>query len=139
MPKSDGYKNLKPVKSKEEARSKGQKGGIASGIKRREKKTAKEILIAALNEEKKTKEGKKVTLKEVMMQKVLQKAVQEGDLNAVKYIIDLIGESASQKIEVTGKDGAEIKLMNTNLSKRDAKKLVKEMGKEFGWDVNDNE
>lgn len=139
MPKSDGYKNLKPVKSKEEARIRGSKGGIASGKKRRERKTAAEILIIALDEVKKTKEGKNITVKEIMMQKVLQKAVLDGDINAVKYIVDLIGESASQKIEVTGKDGAEIKLMNTNLSKRDAKKLVKEMGKEFGWDVNENE
>lgn len=139
MPKSDGYKNLKPVKSKEEARIRGSKGGIASGKKRREIKTAKEIMIAALNEEIKSQDGRKATIKEIMMQKLLKKAAQEGDLNSIKYIVELIGESASQKIEVTGKDGAEIKLMNTNLSKRDAKKLVKEMGKEFGWDVNENE
>lgn len=139
MPKSDGYKNLKPVKSKEEARIRGSKGGIASGKKRREIKTAKEIMIAALNEEIKSQDGRKATIKEIMMQKLLKKAAQEGDLNSIKYIVELIGESASQKVEITGKDGAEIKLMNTNLSKRDAKKLVKEMGKEFGWDVNENE
>lgn len=139
MPKSDGYKNLKPVKSKDEARIRGSKGGIASGRKRREIKTAKEIMIAALNEEIKSQDGRKATIKEIMMQKLLKKAAQEGDLNSIKYIVELIGESASQKVEITGKDGAEIKLMNTNLSKRDAKKLVKEMGKEFGWDVNENE
>lgn len=138
MPKSDGYKNIGP-KSSEEARINGRKGGIASGRKRREIKTAKEIMIAALNEEIKSQDGRKATIKELMMQKLLKKAAQEGDLNSIKYIVELIGESASQKIEVTGKDGAEIKLMNTNLSKRDAKKLVKEMGKEFGWDVNENE
>lgn len=139
MPKSDGYKNLKPVKSKDEARIRGSKGGIASGRKRREIKTAKEIMIAALNEEIKSQDGRKATIKEIMMQKLLKKAAQEGDLNSIKYIVELIGESASQKVEITGKDGAEIKLMNTNLSKRDAKKLVKEMGKEYGWDVNENE
>lgn len=138
MPKSDGYKNIGP-KSSEEARINGRKGGIASGKKRREIKTAKEIMIAALNEEIKSQDGRKATIKEIMMQKLLKKAAQEGDLNSIKYIVELIGESASQKVEITGKDGADIKLMNTNLSKRDAKKLVKEMGKEFGWDVNENE
>ena len=139
MPKSDGYKNLKPVKSKEEARIRGSKGGIASGKKRREIKTAREYAVAALSGEVKLKDGKKLTIKDQMIQRLIAKAISEVDLNAIKYIVELIGESASQKIEVTGKDGAEIKLMNTNLSKRDAKKLVKEMGKEFGWDVNENE
>lgn len=138
MPKSDGYKNIGP-KSSEEARINGRKGGIASGKKRREIKTAREYAIAALSGEVKLKDGKKLIIKDQMIQRLIAKAISEVDLNAIKYIVELIGESASQKIEVTGKDGAEIKLMNTNLSKRDAKKLVKEMGKEFGWDVNKNE
>lgn len=38
--------NLKPVRSKEEARAKGRKGGVASGKSRREKKTIQNILTA---------------------------------------------------------------------------------------------
>lgn len=38
--------NLKPVRSKEEARAKGRKGGVASGKARREKKTIQNILTA---------------------------------------------------------------------------------------------
>lgn len=38
--------NLKPVRSEEEARAKGRKGGVASGKARREKKTIQNILAA---------------------------------------------------------------------------------------------
>lgn len=38
--------NLKPVRSKEEARQRGRKGGVASGKARREKKTIQNILTA---------------------------------------------------------------------------------------------
>lgn len=56
----------------------------------------------------------------------------EADLNAIKYIVELIGESPSQKIEVTGKDGKD--LINHEVSKAEAKKLIAEMSEEFGWD-----
>lgn len=38
--------NLKPVRSEEEARAKGRKGGVASGKARRKKKTIQNILTA---------------------------------------------------------------------------------------------
>ena len=44
-------KNLKPVRSKEEAREKGRKGGIASGKARRERKTLKDELLLLLESE----------------------------------------------------------------------------------------
>ena len=43
--------NLKPVRSKEEAREKGRKGGIASGKARRERKTLKDELLLLLESE----------------------------------------------------------------------------------------
>lgn len=43
-------KNLKPVRSKEEARERGKKGGIKSGKVRAERKTLKEELLALLSE-----------------------------------------------------------------------------------------
>lgn len=39
-------KNLKPVKTKEEARTRGRNGGIASGKAKREKKTIQKIVTA---------------------------------------------------------------------------------------------
>ena len=41
-------KNLKPIRSAEEAREKGKIGGVASGKARRERKTLKEELITLL-------------------------------------------------------------------------------------------
>lgn len=129
MPKEEGYKNLKPIQSEDEARTKGHKGGIASGKARREKKTAREYAIAVLEGYVKDKD---ITLKDAMMQKLIQRAISETDLNAIKYILELIGESPAQRIEVTGKDGKDI--IQKDLSREEAKELVKEMGREFGWD-----
>lgn len=124
-------KNLKPIRSEAEAREKGKKGGIASGKARLAKKTAREYAIAALEGVTKDKEGKSITIKDVMIQKLIAKAVSEADLNAIKYIVELIGESPSQKIEVTGKDGKD--LLQKDLSKDEAKALIEEMSAEFGW------
>lgn len=121
--------NLKPARSTEEARERGRKGGIASGKARREKKTAREYAIAVLEGYVKDKD---ITIKDAMMQKLIQRAISETDLNAIKYILELIGESPAQRIEVTGKDGKDI--IQKDLSREEAKELVKEMGKEFGWD-----
>ena len=44
-------KNLKPVRTKSEARERGKKGGEASGRSRREKKTIQNILTTFLNDE----------------------------------------------------------------------------------------
>ena len=127
-------KNLKPfdkTQSREEAKKNGKKGGIASGKARLAKKTAREYAIAALGGVTKDKEGKSITIKDVMIQKLIAKAVSEADLNAIKYIVELIGESPSQKIEVTGKDGKD--LLQKDLSKDEAKALIAEMSAEFGW------
>ena len=123
--------NLKPqnLRTKSEQREIARKGGQASGKARREKKTAREYAIAVLEGYVK---GKDITLKDAMMQKLIQRAISETDLNAIKYILELIGESPAQRIEVTGKDGKDI--IQKDLSREEAKELVKEMGKEFGWD-----
>ena len=125
-------KNLKPPQSTSEARERGKKGGIASGKARLAKKTAREYAIAALEGVVKGKDGTKTTVKDVMIQKLIAKAVSESDLNAIIYIVELIGEAASQKIEVTGKDGKD--LLQKDLSKDEAKALIAEMSAEFGWD-----
>ena len=43
--------NLKPIRSKEEAREKGRKGGIKSGETRRKRKSLKEELLTLLETE----------------------------------------------------------------------------------------
>lgn len=103
-------KNLKPnsERTPNERKELARKAGKASGKARLAKKTAREYAIAALEATTKDNEGKLITLKDVMIQKVIAKAIKEGDLNAVKYIVELIGESPSHKIEVTGKDGKDL-------------------------------
>lgn len=130
-------KNLKPnsERTPTERKELARKAGKASGKARLAKKTAREYAIAALEATTKDNEGKLITLKDVMIQKVIAKAIKEGDLNAVKYIVELIGESPSQKIEVTGKDGKD--LVNQEISRNEAKKLIAEMGIEFGWAKKD--
>lgn len=129
--------NLKPFtneQSHEEAVKNGRKGGVASGKARRDKKTAREYAIAVLEGYVKDKD---ITLKDAMMQKLIQRAISETDLNAIKYILELIGESPAQRIEVTGKDGKD--LNQSNISKSEARELIKEMGKEYGWDTTFND
>ena len=66
MPKEDGHKNLKPIRSEEEARIKGKKGGIARGKARLAKKTAREYAIAALEGVIKDKDGKSTIIKDIV-------------------------------------------------------------------------
>ena len=81
--------NLKPVKTKKEARERGRKGGIASGKAKRARKTLKEELIALL-EHGDTQE--KISL--AMIQEALQ-----GNTKAFEVIRDTIGEKPTDKIE----------------------------------------
>lgn len=48
MPR-DGTKNLKPVRTKEEAKKRGKNGGVASGIARRKKKSMEQTAKLFLN------------------------------------------------------------------------------------------
>lgn len=124
-------KNLKPnsARTPKEREELARKAGQASGKARREKKTAREYAIAVLEGYVKDKD---ITLKDAMMQKLIQRAITDIDLNAIKYILELIGESPAQRIEVTGKDGKDI--IQKDLSREEAREVIKEMGKEFGWD-----
>ena len=130
-------KNLKPnsERTPNERKELARKAGKASGKARLAKKTAREYAIAALEGVVKGKDGNTTTVKDVMIQKLIAKAVSESDLNAIKYIVELIGESPSQKIEVTGKDGKD--LLQKDLSKDEAKALIAEMSAEFGWNKNE--
>lgn len=83
--------NLKPVRTKEEAREKGKKGGIKSGEVRRERKTLKDellLLLATGNTQ------NKVSL-------ALIKKALSGDTKAFEVIRDTIGEKAVEKVENT--------------------------------------
>lgn len=85
----DGKENLRPVSSKEEARERGRKGGLASGEARRKRKTLKEELLLMLSE---GETQKSVTLA------LIEKAM-SGDTKAFEVIRDTIGEKPADKVE----------------------------------------
>lgn len=84
--------NLKPARSKSEAREKGKKGGIKSGEKRRERKALKEELLLLLST---GDTQKKLSLA------LIEKAM-NGDVKAFEVIRDTIGEKPTDKQEITG-------------------------------------
>lgn len=104
--------NLNPVRSKEEARSRGRKGGIASGKARREKKAFKETLEAILSMPMKegknislddiksfaSIKGKNISVQEAILIGQIQKAM-KGDTKAAEYVRDTIGQKPTDKIE----------------------------------------
>ncbi len=122
--------NLKPrCLSKEEATKMAQKSAEVRRQKASERKTARELFISLLSNKVKTKDGKTSTYKEVLIQKIVGKALGEVDLNTIKYIFDIIGEGATQKVELTGKDGKD--LMPQRLSHDEAKKIISELENEY--------
>ena len=107
-----GIDNLK-TPSTEEARSRGRKGGIASGKARREKKALKETLEELLtmplkdgraDDIEKIKsiasiKGKNITMQEAIMVAMLNKAA-KGDVRAAEYVRDTIGQKPDNKMNI---------------------------------------
>lgn len=110
MGKKDGHNNLIPVtkRTKGEAREISRKGGIASGIARREKRTMGALLELAFekiitNDKGKTGNGKDLTAAELVLK------CANGDLEAIKLAAKLLGEY-SDRHELTGADGQPLAL-----------------------------
>ena len=89
--------NLKPIRNKKEARELGQKGGIASGIARKEKATMKKTLEMLLDETNK-KSGK--SYKELVTLGLIKGAI-NGKADNYKTIMEAIGELNGNEIKVT--------------------------------------
>ena len=104
--------NLKPVKTKKEARARGKNGGIASGKVRREKKKFKETLELLLSMAMKNGadvsvediqsfadlNGKNITVQDAILIAQVEKAM-TGDTKAAEYVRDTVGENPSVKLE----------------------------------------
>ncbi len=87
--------NLKPVRSKDEARRRGANGGKKSGEARRERKALKEQLLLLLKTGNAQKE---------LCTALLEKAL-SGDVKAFEVIRDTIGEKPVEKVAQTTADG----------------------------------
>ena len=101
--------NLVPIQSGKEARERGRKGGIASGVSRRRKRSLREAADLYLSLPVASKKKWNVIAKEgvdpedidnqMAMIIGLTQAAMEGDAKAAKVIVDLIGESAKDDQE----------------------------------------
>lgn len=79
----------------------GKKGGIVSGEVRREKRSVREIAKVILEGTMVQDESGEISLKEATIRKVLDIALNEGgDLNAIKYLYEIIGEAPAQQVEI---------------------------------------
>lgn len=96
-----GKNNLNPpIRSAEEAREKGKKGGIASGEARRKKKTIRETLEMMLAG--KLPDG--ATRQDAIVVALMEKAL-SGDVRAFETIRDSIGEKPSEKMNIATEGG----------------------------------
>lgn len=107
--------NLKIIRSTEEARERGKKGGIASGKVRRRKKDVRTALIALLSCEVQNKkqrkmmadagiEEKDMTFNNLVSLSIIN-AVVRGNSQMAQLLLKTIGELEPDKMELTGKDG----------------------------------
>lgn len=101
--------NLKIIRTENEAREKGRKGGIASGKARREKKAIKDIveivLQMPLQNGKKTSvesiknlasaKGQNISVQEALVLKLTQKAL-SGDIKALRLLLEMAGQDPTQ-------------------------------------------
>lgn len=91
--------NLKPVKTAEEARELGRKGGIASGESRRERKALTALLLQRLA---KPYAETEMTSCEAVVDTWIRLAI-EGDIRAITSIADRVEGRPHQQIEVASK------------------------------------
>ena len=104
MPTKKQLNNLKPVRSKSEARELGRNGGIASGISRRRKRSLKEAADLYLSlPVSDRKMWNKISRRGVDPEDIdnkmamiigLTMAATAGNAKAAKVIVDLLGEDA---------------------------------------------
>lgn len=122
MPK-DGKDNLIPVRSKNEAREKGRKGGVASGEARRKKRDLRETLETLLKSTLKDEEivskfeefgfKKGMTMQDAISAAMIQQAV-KGNVKAFVAIRDTIAPTKEE--EALRDDRLEIKFVVEDVS-----------------------
>ena len=112
---NDRIKNLKPFtsdQSREKAAENGHKGGIASGISKREKKDRKQkaselldLIVRGAGIDKLKKffnlNGIELTAYEVMLLSCIMKAIQKGDVNALEKLLKIAGEQFTELLDVS--------------------------------------
>ena len=114
----------------ENARKMQARGAEVRREKSAERKSAKEFAQMALNAEVTDKAtGKKVIVKDAIIQGVVAKAIQEKDLAAIKYLFELTGENPAQRMEITGAEGKDL-IPQRPLTKEELKELHRQLEEE---------
>lgn len=108
--------NLKPVRTKSEARERGKNGGIKSGEVRAQRKTLREELLALLG----TKVEDK-TIQEKISFSLIQEAL-DGNVKAFETIRDTIGEKPQDKVNISG----EVNNPFSGMSTEELRKILNE-------------
>ena len=116
---NDGIENLIPVRSKEEARERGRKCGIASGKARREKKEQKKTIASALELKLNAKipdaMAKKMQAqtgiseldyRTALAYSVISTGIKKGDANALRVITDYIGEKPADNVNINADENS---------------------------------
>lgn len=99
--------NLTPVRSAEEARKLGKKGGLASAAARREKKTLRTMLELLMDMPAETAEGPARSNREEMAVALVKKAL-GGDVKAFEVVRDTLGEKPRDKVDANLSGGLEM-------------------------------
>ena len=121
----DGTKNLIPPRSKEEARKRGEKGGIASGKARREKRALRETMQTLLATTLKNpeilaelkKEGwaqKGMTMQDAIAAAMIQQAM-KGNVKAYREIRETVNEKTDAPQDANGGKKIEFVFKDTSI------------------------
>lgn len=121
----DGTKNLIPPRSTEEARKRGEKGGIASGKARREKRALREtmqtLLAATLKNPEILAELKKegwaqkgMTMQDAIAAAMIQQAM-KGNVKAYREIRETVNEKTDAPQDVNGGKKIEFVFKDTSM------------------------
>lgn len=86
-----GRENLKPF-TREQASDMGKKGAVKSAETKRRNKLLKEVLMEQLDQEMPTKEGGKVTRREMIVMATLKNLYDKPSAKGLKIIAEILGE-----------------------------------------------
>lgn len=135
-----GVENLIPMnkRTKEEVREIARKGGISSGVSRRQKKTVKELVndvfyMGLSKEEEKLIKKYFPEAQSEDMNRGLQiviglfRKARQGDVKAFKMIIDVLGQGFASKLEINDKRGKKEVLVVTEAVSDEIKQHIEEV------------
>lgn len=80
------------AQDRQAAAQNGRKGGIASGIAKREKRRLSDALSAVLDESVALTDGSQMTRGEIIVRNILSRAKDEGTVRDLKTLMELTGD-----------------------------------------------